>query len=122
MSTPDFEHFRLRDVDGIVVIEMMSRDIQGPDRAKEFIAELMTVAEQAECKPILVNLRRTLYFSSMGFSALFKLVKCAKERQRAVKFCNIHPDVRVGAEIVGLPHVVEFYDSEESALKAFAQA
>ncbi len=121
MSTPEFEHFRLRHVDGVVVIEMMSKDIQGPDRAKEFIAELMTVAEQAECKPILVNLGRTHYFSSMGYSGLFKLVKCAKERQRAVKFCNIHPDVRVGAEIVGLPHVVEFYDSEESALKAFAQ-
>ena len=122
MSTPDFEHFRLRHVDGVVVIEMMSKDIQGPDRAKAFIAELMTVAEQEERKPILVNLRRTSYFSSMGYSGLFKLVKCAKERQRPVKFCNMHPDVRIGAEIVGLPHVVEFYDSEESALRAFAQS
>lgn len=58
----------------------------------------------------------------MGYSGLFKLVKCAKERQRPVKFCNMHPDVHVGAEIVGLPHVVEFYESEESALEAFAQA
>ena len=94
MSTLDFEHFRLRHVDGVVVIEMMSKDIQGPDRAKEFIVELMTVAEQEEGKPILVNLSRTVYFSSMGYSALFKLVKCAKERQRPVKFCNMHPDVR----------------------------
>ena len=122
MSTPEFEHFRVRLVDGVVVIEMMSKDIQGPDRAKAFIAELMAVAEQEESKPILVNLRQTSYFSSMGYSGLFKLVKCAKERQRPVKFCNMHPDVRVGAEIVGLPHVVEFYESEESALEAFAQA
>jgi anti-sigma B factor antagonist len=122
MSTPDLKLLCLRHVDGVVVIDIMSTDIQGPDRAKEFIAELMTVAEQEEGKPILVNLRRTIYFSSMGYSALFKLVKCAKERQRPVKFCNMHPDVRVGANIVGLPLVVEFYDSEESALKSFAQA
>ena len=66
-------------------------------------------------------MRRCGYFSSMGYAALFKLVKQAKERQRRVKFCNMHPDVKVGADIVGLYHVVEIYDSRESALEAFAQ-
>jgi anti-anti-sigma factor len=123
MSAPNpaLQHLRLRHVDGVVVIDVLSKDIQGPDRAKEFIAELMAVGEEECDEPILVNLRRTTYLSSMGYSGLFKLVKCAKERGRVVKICNMHPDVRVGADIVGLPHVVEFYDSEESALKAFAQ-
>jgi anti-sigma B factor antagonist len=120
MSTPDFKHFLLRNVDGIVVIEMLSTNIQGPDLAKDFITELMTVVEMDDCKPIVLNLRRTIYFSSMGFSALFKLVKCARERQRPVRFCNMHPDVRVGGDIVGLPLVVEIDDSEDCALKAFA--
>ena len=79
MSTPEFKHFLLRHVDGVVVIEMLSRDVQGPDRAKDFITELMTVVELDDCKPIVLNLRRTIYFSSMGFSALFKLVKCARD-------------------------------------------
>ena len=48
MSTPDFKHVRLRQVDGVVIIEMVCKDIQGPDLAKEFIAELMTVVEQDE--------------------------------------------------------------------------
>ena len=122
MSTADFKHFRLHEVDGILVIEMVSKDIQGPDMATAFIAELMTVAQQEDGRPILVNLRRTIHFSSMGYAALFKVVKCAKERQRPVRFCNMHPDVRVGAEIVGLPLVVEIHDTEESALKAFSPA
>jgi anti-sigma B factor antagonist len=122
MSTADFKHFRLQDVDGIVVIEMVSNDIQGPDMSKAFIAELMTVVEQDDAKPILLNLRRTIYFSSMGYAGLFKLVKYAKERQRLVRFCNMHPDVRVGGDIVGLPLVVEIHDTEESALKAFSPA
>jgi anti-sigma B factor antagonist len=120
MSTPDFKHFLLRNVDGIVVIEMLSTNIQGPDLAKDFITELMTVVEMDDCKPIVLNLRRTIYFSSMGFSALFKLVKCARERQRPVRFCNMHPDVRVGGDIVGLPLVVAIDDSEDCAVKAFA--
>ena len=68
-----------------------------------------------------VDLRRARYFSSMGFAALFKLVKQAKERQRPVKFCNLHPDVRVGAEILGLNQVVEIHHSEKSALEAFGR-
>ena len=88
----------LRDVDGVVVIEMVSKDIQGPDMAREFIAELMTVVEQGDRKPIVLNLRRAKHFSSMGYAALFKLVKNAKERQRPVRFCSMHDDVRVGGE------------------------
>jgi anti-sigma B factor antagonist len=120
MSTADFKHIRLKHVDGVVVIEIMSKDVQGPDMAREFIGELVTVVQQDEAKPILLNLRRAIHFSSMGYSALFMLVKHAKERQRPVRFCNMHPDVRVGGDIVGLPLVVEIHDTEESALKAFS--
>jgi anti-sigma B factor antagonist len=120
MPAADFKHFRLRDIDGVVVIDMVSKDIQGPDMATAFIAELMTVAQQDDGRPILLNLRRTIHFSSMGYAALFKLVKCAKERQRPVRFCDMHADVRIGADIVGLPLVVEIDDTEESALKALS--
>ncbi len=122
MSNPEFKHLRLRDVDGTVVIELTCKDIQGPDLAKDFIAELMAVVELRECSPLLLNLSCARHFSSMGYAALFKLVKYAKERGRPVRFCNMHQDVRVGADIVGLPLVVEIHDTEESALKAFALA
>jgi anti-sigma B factor antagonist len=117
----DFEHIRLSKIDDVVLIEILSCDVQGPDRAQKFSAELISVADQDSPQPLLLDMRRCGYFSSMGYSALFKLVKQAKERQRRVKFCNMHPDVKVGADIVGLYHVVETYDSRESALEAFAQ-
>ena len=122
MSIPEFKHLLLRQVDGVVVIEMVSKDIQGPDLAREFIAELMAVVEQDDRKPIVLNLRRARHFSSMGYAALFKLVKTAKERQRPVRFCKMHDDVRVGGDIVGLPLVVEIHDTEEAAILAFAEA
>jgi anti-anti-sigma regulatory factor len=118
MSASDFKHICLRTANGARVIEMVTTDIQGPDLAKEFIDELMMVAEQDESKPILMNLRRAIHFSSMGYAALFKLVKRAKERQRPVRFCAMHPDVRVGSDIIGLPLVVAIDDTEEAALQA----
>jgi anti-sigma B factor antagonist len=122
MSNADFKHFCLRNVHGVVIIDMVSPDIQGPDMVEAFICELLRVVERDDAKPILLNLRRTIHFSSMGYAALFKLVKGAKERQRPVRFCNMHPDVRVGANIVGVPLVVEIDDCEETALKALAPA
>ena len=120
MFTPEFKNFRLRNSHGVVVIELTCKDIQGPDLAKEFIAELMAVVEQDQSSPILLNLSCARHFSSMGYAALFKLVKHAKERGRPVRFCNMHRDVRVGGDIVGLPLVVEIDCDEESALKALA--
>lgn len=120
MFTPEFKHFRLRNPHGVVVIELTCKDIQGPDLAKEFIAELMAVVEQDQSSPILLNLSCARHFSSMGYAVLFKLVKYAKERGRPVRFCNMHRDVRVGGDIVGLPLVVEIDDDEESSLQALA--
>lgn len=117
----DFEHIRVSDVNGIVLIEILSCDVQGPERAQKFSAELVSVADQDSTRPILFDMRRCTYLSSMGYAGLFKLVKQAKERQRQVKICNIHPDVRVGADIVGLYHVVDIHDTRESAIEAFAQ-
>jgi anti-anti-sigma factor len=121
MSLEKFNHIRVTDCDDHVLIEMLCKDIQGPDRATQFSAELISVANQDSTKPILFDLHRCSYFSSMGYSALFKLVKTANERQRPVMFCNMHPDVKVGADIVGLYHVVEIHDCRESALVAFAE-
>jgi anti-anti-sigma factor len=122
MVAESFKHLRLRTAGDVVVVEVMSPDIQGPDRAKEFIGELTEVVAGDGDKPLLLDLRRARYFSSMGYSALFKMVKQAKERQRPIRFCNMHEDVRVGAEAINMPLVVEIFDSEAEALGAFARA
>jgi anti-anti-sigma factor len=121
MAPADFKYLRLSRVGDVVLVEIMCADVQGPQMAKEFIAEITTVVKQEWARPLLVDLRRTSYFSSMGYAALFKMVKLAKERQRPIRFCNMHPDVCPGAEIVGLKLVVEINDCQKSALDAFVQ-
>ncbi len=122
MSADNYQEIRVSTLEDVVLIEIVCADVQGPDRATRFSAAMCSVAAEDSPQPILLDMRCCSYLSSMGYSALFKLVKQAKERGRRVKFCNMHPDVKVGADIVGLYHVVELYDSREAALAAFAQS
>jgi anti-anti-sigma regulatory factor len=122
MVAEGFKHLRLRTAGSVVVAEVTSPDIQGPDRAKEFIGELTDVVGQQSDRPLLLDLQWVRYLSSMGYSALFKLVKSARELKRPIRFCNMHEDVRVGAEAINMPLVVEIFDSEAEALGAFARA
>ena len=118
MVADAFKHLRLRTVRDAVLVEVTSEDIQGPDRAKEFIGELLEAAGRDDDRPLLVDLGRVQYLSSMGYSALFKVVKCARERHRPIALCNMQDHVRVGAEAVNLPLVVKIYESEAAAFEA----
>jgi anti-anti-sigma factor len=121
MSEPGFQHIRMSMVNDVVLVEVVSKDIQGPKPARELGAELNQVAHQEWAKRILVDFRKIHYLSSTGFAVLVGLVTRAKAAGRHVKFCNVNPDLRVGADIIGLPTLVEIYDSEESALRAFSE-
>jgi anti-sigma B factor antagonist len=121
MSTPDFQHIRTSMVKEIAVVEIVTKDITGPKLAQELSAELAQVTQQEWAKRLLVDFRRVRYLSSTGFAVLFGLATRGKAAGREVRFCNMDPEVRVGADIVGLGTVVEIHDSEDSALKAFSQ-
>jgi len=59
--------------------------------------------------------------SSTGFAVLLKLVKQAKDQGSNLKFCNLDPDVCIGADIIGLDKVASLYGTEHEAIKAFAE-
>ena len=47
MVADGFKHIRLGMAGNVVLVEIMSTDIQGPDRAKEFIDELTAVVAES---------------------------------------------------------------------------
>ena len=122
MADADFQHLRLSMVKDVAVVEVRTRDVQGPQLAQELGHELAAVMAQDWAKRILVDFRKVAYLSSTGFAAIFKLVSRAKAEGREVKLCAMEPGIRLGAEIVGLPKVVEMHDDEASALRAFASS
>lgn len=120
MSTIDFEHITTEMVDNVAVVQVLSRELRFPAQCKELGEELTLVSGQEWARKLLVNLKNTKYVSSTGFAILFGLVKRALDQGSMVRFCEMDPEVRIGAEIIGLDKIAEIHDSEASALQAFA--
>src|SRR6185312_6490323 len=87
MSTPEFEHLRLSMVGDVALVEILSRDLQGPKAGQEFGTELALVLAQDAARRILLDFRRTAFVSSSSLAALFKLVNQARAGGRELKFC-----------------------------------
>ncbi len=121
MPDPDFQYLRVSMVKEVAVVEVLTKDVQGPKAAQELGAELALVAAQEWAKRLLVNFSRVGFLSSTGFAVLFRLVSQAKAEGRQVKLCGMQHGVRLGAEIVGLDKVADIHANEESALAAFGK-
>jgi anti-sigma B factor antagonist len=121
-ATPEFKHLKLSRVNDVVVVEVTSKDLQGPAAARELGSELSLVAAQEWAKQLLVDFRRISYLSSTGFAVLFRLVNEFSKKGGELKICNFDPAIRLGAEIVGLDKVAEIHDTEATALAAFKKA
>jgi anti-anti-sigma factor len=122
MPRADFQHLRLSMVKDVAVVEIRTRDLQGPTLAQELSAELALVTAQEWARRLVVDFRRVTYLSSTGFAALFKLVSRARAEGRELKLCGMETGVRLGAEIVGLQKLVEIHDDEAAALRTFMRA
>ena len=122
MVTPDFQHLRLTMVGDVALIEILTRNLQGPRAGHELGSELALVLAQDEARRILVDFRRAAFLSSSSFAALFKLVNRARAAGRMVKFCSMVPGVLAGAEVVGLPKIVEIHKDQLTGLQAYAPA
>jgi anti-anti-sigma factor len=119
MSRIDFEHIKTDMVGDVAVVQVLSRELRFPPQCKALGDELALVAGQDWAKKLLVNLKQTKYLCSTGFAILFNLVKQAREQGTVVRFCELDPEVRIGADIIGLDKMAPIHESEAAALKAF---
>jgi anti-sigma B factor antagonist len=123
MSMPEFQHIRLSMLkDDIVLVEILTRDLQGPALARELGVELNQVTHQNWANRLLINFHRVQLLSSTGFAVLFGLVRQVNQAGRQVKFCKMAPELRLGADVVGLGKLTEIHESQEAAIQAFSPA
>lgn len=120
MSNVEFQHIRTNMVGDVAVVEVLTKELRFPAQAQELGRELELVSGQEWAKKLLVNMQHVKYLSSTGFAILFHLVKQARDGASVVKFCGFHPEVRIGADIIGLDKLAELFDTEHEALKSFA--
>ncbi len=121
MSTVDLQHITTSMVGEVAVVEILAKELRFPHQAQELGTELTLVAGQEWAKQLLVNMKHVKYVSSTGFAVLLKLVKQAKDHGSILKFCNMDPEVRIGADIIGMDKIASLYGTEHEAIKAFAE-
>jgi anti-anti-sigma factor len=120
MSTVDFQHIKTNMVGDVAVVEVTSKELRFPAQCQELEAELDLVASQDWAKRLLINLGKTRYVCSTGFGVLVKLVKKVKTQGQEIKFSDLDPALRLGADIIGLNSVAEIHNTEHEALEAFS--
>jgi anti-sigma B factor antagonist len=120
MSTADFQHIKTNMVGDVAVVEILSRELRFPAQCQELESELDLVASQDWAKRLVINLGKTRYVCSTGFGVLVKLVNKVKTQGQEIKFSDMDPALRLGADIIGLDKVAEIHDTEHEALKAFS--
>jgi stage II sporulation protein AA (anti-sigma F factor antagonist) len=119
MATVEFHHIKANMVGDVAVVEVLTKELRFPPQARELGEELELITAQDWAKQLLINMSHVKYLSSTGFAVLVNVVKQARERSDVVKFCAFHPEVRIGADIIGLDKLAEVHDTEHDALKSF---
>jgi anti-anti-sigma factor len=119
MSSVDFQHIKTNMVDDVAVVQVLSHELRFPPQCRELEAELNLITSQDWAKKLLINLGRTKYLCSTGFGVLVNLVKKANAEGREIKFSDLDPAVRIGADIIALDKFAKIYPTEHEALKAF---
>ena len=69
MSSSNFQHLELSMAGDVALVELTTKDLQGPKAGQELGSELALVLAQDWARRILVDFRRTLFLSSSGFAA-----------------------------------------------------
>jgi anti-anti-sigma factor len=115
-NTPDMQCSR---VEGVAVVEILAREIQGPAAAAALGEQLNALLRSGETR-LLLDFERTRVMSSTAFSTLFNFWKQVDAAHGELRICSMDPSVRFGAEILSLGRCISIHDDRPSAMAAFA--
>jgi anti-anti-sigma factor len=120
MSQKTYDYFELDRAGDVAVFRLAVKEMRHPHAAQEFGTEVRAALQESGLKHALIDMDSVEYVGSTAFATLLNLAKAVTAGGGLLKLCELHPDVRVGANILGLGHAVEIFDDRNTALKSFA--
>ncbi len=120
MANEGSPYFDVAEDNGVAILYVFGPEIRHPTPAAECCADALKLVTDEGCKQLLLNLGEVKYMSSTGFGSLMSLSKKVSEAGGVMKLCNLHPDVEVGANIIGLGRVMEIFPTEQAAVDSFS--
>ncbi len=104
--------------DGVAVVEVLAREIQGPEAAAALGEQLGSLLRSGQTR-LLLDFGRTRVMSSTAFGALLSFWKQVDAAHGELRVCSMDPAVRFGADILSLGRYIPFHDDRPSAMAAF---
>ncbi len=105
-------------IDGMSVVEVLARDIQGLE-ATAFGEQLGASLRSGETR-LLLDFGQVRVMSSTAFGTLLNFWKQVEATGSELRICSMDPPVRFGADILFLGRYIPIHDNRPSALDAFA--
>ncbi len=121
MSDFDSPHVRAETVDDVVVLSLLTPEIRTPIMAASVGKDLGALVDRIGAQRYVLNLKRTKYMSSTSFAMLLNFTKKVTGLGGTLKLCEMDPEVRIGADIIGLGRFVPLV-AEESVAIAMSRA
>ena len=124
MSAPTFKHLKMKDVNGVAVIDFVG---SGLESGLMFEATLIQeIGEELHSLPIdhgrsriLLDFTHIRYLSSSMLGQLARLARDVESARGQLKITGLGPVLRDTFRISHLEPLFEIYDDRASALKAF---
>jgi anti-anti-sigma factor len=114
-STPLFQWSQ---DDGVTVVEVLAREIQGPDAAAALGEQLESLLRSGQTR-LLLDFGRTRVMSSTAFGTLLNFWKRVDAAGGELRICSMEPMVRFGADLLRLGEYVPIHEDRPSAMAAF---
>jgi anti-anti-sigma factor len=115
-STPIVQWSR---VDGVAVVEILAREIQGSEAAAILGEQLGSLFRSGQTR-LLLDFGRTRVMSSTAFGTLLSFWKQVDAVHGELRICSMDPSVRFGADILCLGQYIPIHEDRPSAMAAFS--
>jgi len=122
MPTESLEYTDLENVGDVAVFRVMVKEMRHPHSAQQFGTEVRAGFQSSGLKHALIDMKNVEYVGSTAFATLLNLAKSVASNGGVLKLCDLHPDVQVGAKILGLGNAVEICEDRQTALRSFASS
>jgi len=105
--------------DEVAIVEVLAREIQGPEAAAELGEELGALLRSGQTR-LLLDFGETRVVSSTAYGTLLNFWKRVDAAGGELRICAMRPPVRFGADILGLGRYIPIHQDRASAVDAFA--
>ena len=102
--------------DGVIVVEILARDINQPELARSMGDQLYTLMKKGPGSRLVLDFAATKYMSSTAFAVLMELAKRAAAAEAQLRICQMDSFVRVGADILSLGQMIPIDDTRAESI------